>query len=50
MLYLDQTKMPGERAADLLSRMSLREKAGQLTQRLFGFESCLRRGEEVILS
>ena len=50
MLYLDQTKMPGERAADLLSRMSLREKAGQLTQRLFGFESCLRRGEELILS
>ena len=33
---------PEERAADLLGRMTLREKVGQLTQRLYGF-ACYER-------
>ncbi|MBQ3504473.1 MAG: glycoside hydrolase family 3 C-terminal domain-containing protein [Oscillospiraceae bacterium] len=39
-----------ERVSDLLSRMTLREKVGQLTQRLYGFTSFERRGEEVVFS
>lgn len=36
-----------ERAADLIKRMTLREKVGQLTQRLYGFGIYSRKGEEV---
>ena len=36
-----------ERVADLLQRMTLREKIGQLTQRLYGFTSFVREGEEI---
>lgn len=36
-IYKDPAKSPEERAADLLSKMTLREKVGQLNQRLYGF-------------
>ena len=39
-----------DRVADLLSRMTLREKVGQLTQRLYGFTSFVREGEEIVFS
>ena len=39
---------PEERAADLLPRMTLREKIGQLTQRLYGFGIYRREGDEII--
>ena len=39
---------PEVRAADLLSRMTLREKIGQLTQRLYGFGIYRREGDEII--
>ena len=39
---------PVERAADLLSRMTLREKVGQLTQWLYGFGIYRREGEEIV--
>lgn len=39
---------PEERAADLLSRMTLREKVGQLTQRLYGFGIYRREGDEIV--
>ena len=45
--YQDPALSPGERAADLLGRMTLREKIGQLTQRLYGFAVYERRGQEV---
>ncbi|MDE7218953.1 MAG: glycoside hydrolase family 3 C-terminal domain-containing protein [Oscillospiraceae bacterium] len=48
--YLDPKASPVDRAAGLLSRMTLREKVGQLTQRLYGFACYERRGEEIILS
>ena len=35
--YRNVNLPPEERAADLLDRMTLREKVGQLTQRLYGF-------------
>ncbi len=43
-------KNPRERAEDLLSRMTLREKVGQLNQRLYGFAAYERHGEEIALS
>ena len=48
--YKNPNLSPEERAEDLLSRMTLREKVGQLTQRLYGFSSYTRQGEEIILS
>ena len=39
---------PVERAADLLSRMTLREKVGQLTQRLYGFGIYRWEGDEIV--
>lgn len=39
-----------ERVSDLLSRMTLREKVGQLTQRLYGFTSFVRKGDEIVFS
>lgn len=38
--YLDRTLAPCERAKDLLTRLSLREKVGQINQRLYGFRIC----------
>lgn len=39
-----------ERARDLLSRMSVREKVGQLTQSLYGFHCYVKNGQELGLS
>lgn len=39
-----------EQAADLLQRMTLREKIGQLTQRLYGFAVYQRRGQDAALT
>ena len=35
-----------ERVNDLLSHMTLREKVGQLNQRLYGFRAYERKGDE----
>ncbi len=48
--YQNTNLSPGERASDLLSRMTLREKVGQLTQRLYGFSSFTVENGEVVLS
>lgn len=47
--YRDRKLTPAERARDLLGRMTLREKVGQLNQRLYGFAIYERRGGEVVL-
>lgn len=47
--YQDQRLSPRQRALDLLSHMTLREKVGQLTQRLYGFHVYERRGQEIVL-
>lgn len=49
-IYRDPSRTPQERAGDLLSRMTLREKVGQLTQRLYGFAAYERRGADVELT
>ncbi len=46
MKYQDAKRTPGERAEDLLSRMTLREKVGQLNQRLYGFACYEKRKRE----
>lgn len=46
--YRNATLSPEIRAEDLVSRMTLREKIGQLTQRLYGFGIYRREGDEVI--
>ena len=46
--YQDKTLAPELRADDLVSRMTLREKVGQLTQRLYGFGIYRREGAEII--
>lgn len=45
--YKDPSRSPEERADDLISRMTLREKVGQLPQRLYGFGIYRREGEEI---
>ena len=45
----DEKLAPRQRALDLLSRMTLREKVGQLTQRLYGFRVYERHGQEIAL-
>lgn len=49
-LYRDCTKAPRARAEDLCSRMTLREKVGQLQQQLYGFRCAAREGQEIVLS
>ena len=46
--YKNPTLSPEVRAGDLLSRMTLREKIGQLTQRLYGFGIYRREGNEIL--
>lgn len=41
---------PKERGEDLLKRMTLREKVGQLNQRLYGFNSYIRSGNSIELA
>ena len=41
---------PAERAEDLLGRLTLREKVGQVNQRLYGFRSYVRAGDAVELA
>lgn len=48
--YKNPHLSPEARAEDLLGRMTLREKVGQLTQKLYGFASYTRHGEEIELS
>lgn len=48
--YKDNSLSPEERSEDLLSRMTLREKVGQLNQRLYGFDCYNRIDDEVELS
>ena len=48
--YKNPSLPPETRADDLISRMTLREKVGQLTQRLYGFGIYTRNGEEITLS
>lgn len=43
--YENKAFVPKERARDLLSRMTIAEKAGQLNQRLYGF-ACFRREQD----
>lgn len=47
--YKNAALSPEERADDLISRMTLREKVGQLTQRLYGFRIYHRQGDRVEL-
>lgn len=39
-----------QRVHDLLSRMTLREKVGQLNQRMYGWDAYIRHGEDIRLS
>ena len=48
--YQDVQLPPKERAASLLECMTLREKVGQLNQRLYGFACYRRQGEELLLT
>lgn len=48
--YKDSTLSPSERAIDLISRMSLTEKVGQLNQRIYGFTSYIKNGNTIELS
>ena len=49
MLFEDKTQPPRKRAEDLLARLTLREKVGQVNQRLFGFAIYSRKGEDLEL-
>ena len=48
--YQNPSLSPEERAQDLLSRMTLDEKVGQLSQRLYGFRCFTREGDTVTLT
>lgn len=48
--YKNKTLSPADRAEDLLKRMSLTEKAGQLNQNLYGFSVYQRDGEQLTLT
>ena len=48
MKFRNAELSPHERALDLLSRMTMREKVGQLNQKLYGFSCYERCGEEIL--
>lgn len=48
--YKDSSLTARKRAEDLLSRMTIREKIGQLNQRLYGFSVYERNGNEIFLT
>ncbi len=48
--YQNPNLTPEQRCEDLIPRMTLREKVGQLTQRLYGFGIYTRQGEEIRFS
>ena len=48
--YLDASLTASERAEDLLSRMTVEEKVGQLNQRLYGFRIYERKGSNFELT
>lgn len=48
--YKDASLPTAERVNDLLSHMTLREKVGQLNQRLYGFRAYERKGDEITLT
>lgn len=48
--YQNPFLSPEARAEDLLSRMTLAEKVGQLSQRLYGFRCFTREGDEIALT
>ncbi len=48
--YKDSSLEPSLRAKDLLGRMTIQEKIGQINQRLYGFAVYERDGEEITLS
>ncbi|HEX3016287.1 MAG TPA: glycoside hydrolase family 3 N-terminal domain-containing protein [Caproicibacter sp.] len=50
MKYNNKELSPKERALDLLSRMTVREKVGQLNQKLYGFSCYKRSGQDITLS
>lgn len=49
-LYQDKTFSAAERAENLLSLMTVKEKVGQLNQRLYGFSIYKRMGEQLELT
>jgi beta-glucosidase len=49
-LYQDKTRSATERAKDLLSLMTVKEKVGQLNQRLYGFSIYERKENEIELT
>lgn len=48
--FRDSSLSPKERAEDLLGRLTLAEKVGQVNQKLLGFNSYERKGEEFELT
>lgn len=48
--YQDPALSPRERAEDLVKRMDLNEKVGQLNQRLYGFSSYVRKDGRIELT
>lgn len=48
--YKDASLPTAERVNDMLSHMTLREKVGQLNQRLYGFSAYERKGDEITLT
>ncbi|MGN0477797.1 MAG: glycoside hydrolase family 3 N-terminal domain-containing protein [Hominenteromicrobium sp.] len=48
--FRDSTLSPKVRAQDLLGRLTLREKVGQINQRLYGFNSYIRQGDHLELT
>ncbi len=50
LLYQNVEKTPRDRAEDLLSRMTLREKVGQINQKLYGFSAYERTKDGIRLS